>query len=102
MISYSRGLLNPRLVLILVSVFAFILLLITGTHTGRIPKLSLSYNEKPTQPSNAYAGKPESQKVIALVFYGRREFVEILDCYLMVCFPSIFLLTQPNSYISVI
>jgi hypothetical protein len=28
--------------------------------------------------------KPEGMKVIALVFYGRRRYVEILDCYLKV------------------
>lgn len=28
--------------------------------------------------------KPEDMKVIALVFYGRRRYVEILDCYLKV------------------
>jgi hypothetical protein len=29
--------------------------------------------------------KPKDLKVIGLVFYGRKEFVEILDCYLKVC-----------------
>jgi len=28
--------------------------------------------------------KPEDLKIIGLVFYGRKEFVEILDCYLKV------------------
>jgi hypothetical protein len=28
--------------------------------------------------------KPKNMKVIGLVFYGRKEFVEILDCYLQV------------------
>jgi hypothetical protein len=29
--------------------------------------------------------KPKDLKIIGLVFYGRKEFVEILDCYLKVC-----------------
>jgi hypothetical protein len=28
--------------------------------------------------------KPDGLKVIGLVFYGRKEFVEVLDCYLKV------------------
>jgi hypothetical protein len=36
---------------------------------------------------NAYGGefkKPPGLKIVGLVFYGRKEFVEILDCYLQV------------------
>jgi hypothetical protein len=38
---------------------------------------------------NAYNGtfqKPAGLKIVALVFYGRKEFVEILNCYLQACF----------------
>lgn len=31
--------------------------------------------------------KPEGMKIVALVFYGRRRYVEILDCYLKVHLP---------------
>ena len=34
--------------------------------------------------------KPSGMKVIGLVFYGRRRFVSILDCYLKVRDPGAF------------
>jgi hypothetical protein len=78
--------LSSRSTLILISVVIFIFLITTGTYTGHVSKLSLS--SKPKQPAQVYGKYPEKQKIIGLVFYGRREFVEILDCYLMVYLPA--------------
>jgi hypothetical protein len=57
-------------------------------------KPPLSYVHPPAPPPldlsagyNAYNGdfrKPPGLKIVGLVFYGRREFVEILNCYLQV------------------
>ena len=45
----------------------------------------------PYQSTHAIAEswkKTTSTRVVALIFYGRREFVSILDCYLQVCITS--------------
>jgi hypothetical protein len=60
----------------------------------RPPRPPLSFVHPPAPPPldasagyNAYTGdfrKPPGLKIVGLVFYGRREFVEILNCYLQV------------------
>jgi hypothetical protein len=57
-------------------------------------KPPLAYIHPPAPPPldaqagyNAYNGdfrKPPGLKIVGLVFYGRKEFVEILNCYLQV------------------
>lgn len=45
--------------------------------------------EKEHRPFSSHAAidvvVPEGVKVIALIFFGRKEYVTILDCYLRVC-----------------
>ena len=43
-----------------------------------------SYDLKEYVPPQLNSTKPGGVKVIGLVFYGRKEFVSILDCYLKV------------------
>jgi hypothetical protein len=40
---------------------------------------------------------PHDVKVIGLVFFGRREMVKILDCYLKVLLPSSYYLQYANN-----
>jgi hypothetical protein len=56
-------------------------------------KPPLGYIHPPPPPLDLQAGyntykgdfrKPPGVKIVGLVFYGRREFVEILNCYLQV------------------
>ena len=58
---------------------------------------SASHIGKPSIESLRGWRKPASLKVIGLVFYGRREFVEILDCYLKVIFTFIKMIWRAGS-----
>src|SRR5579871_5265296 len=76
---------KPYLSLRLVCAYLFTLLLFAvlwahGHWGGQPPS-----HEKISHCSNQVeVHVPDNVKIVGLVFYGRREFVEILDCYLKV------------------
>lgn len=105
----ASGSYSPRFICSLVAVVA-VLAIGTATYhiglAGDVLTMALwAQFDDQTQGSNSKA--PGDPKVVALVFYGRREQVSILDCYLKVslslflpyCVILFFLQAAQDSYL---
>jgi hypothetical protein len=78
---------SPFLRIILLVLFGLSVLGLLFTNRERIRESRfVDFGLSPTHSSTDPLETPESpRKIIGLVFYGRKEFVSILDCYLQVC-----------------
>ncbi len=69
--------------------FSVILLLVwMRSSLGNAP-YATSEPSVPGHRAHSVLAKPSGFEVIGLVFYGRKETVSILDCYLKACAPSL-------------